>query len=137
MCARLRTQNTNQHFRINLITRKRNDPATSSGDGPISKLNEFRLISHDSKEVEHEPVSSNRDKIRIAGPKLKTCTKYLKLRLPIKATCSNEVKSKNEELYVSMVKTITAVQQECKIERAKITQKVSSDKDENNKSYNP
>ena len=39
--------------------------------------------------------------------------------------------------YVSMVKTITAVQQECKIERAKITQKVSSDKDENNKSYNP
>ena len=61
----------------------------SSGDGPTSKLNEFRLISHDSKEVEHEPVSSNRDEIRIAGPKLKTCTKYLKLRLPIKATCSN------------------------------------------------
>ena len=36
-----------------------------------------------------------------------------------------------------MIKTTTAVQQECKIERAKITQKVSSDKDENNKSYNP
>ena len=36
-----------------------------------------------------------------------------------------------------MVKTITAVQQERKIKRAKITQKVSSDEDENNNSYNP
>ena len=57
----------------------------SSGDGPTSKLNEFRLISHDSKEVEHEPVSSNRDEIRIAGPKLKTCTKYLKFKTTYKS----------------------------------------------------
>ena len=32
-----------------------------------------------------------------------------------------------------MIKTTTAVQQECKIERVKIMQKVSSDKDENKK----
>ena len=32
-----------------------------------------------------------------------------------------------------MIKTTTAVQQECKIERVKIMQKVSSDNDENKK----